>query len=149
MTMNKTSKMYNALLQELQTKAYDPSKNIHRKYTCRNDVGIIYSMSVASRMRALEIPADKMVKDTSFPVWQGVKIDLVTMPEYSHQNQMYIELQQMPGPDAYIFEIVESLGGLFWRNVTDLLTDCQRTGIIVKHERQIIRHIALDPFKPE
>lgn len=106
MMMNKTSKMYNALLQELQTKAYDPSKNIHRKYTCRNDVGIIYSMSVASRMRALEFPADKMVKDTSFPVWQGVKIDLVTMPEYSHQNQMYIELQQMPGPDAYIFEIV-------------------------------------------
>lgn len=104
--MNKTLAMYHALLQELQTKAYDPSKNIHRKYTCRNNIGIIYSMSVGPRMRALEIPADKTTNDTSFPVWRGVKIDLVTMPEYSQQNQLYIELQQMPGTESYIFEIV-------------------------------------------
>lgn len=104
--MNKTSQIYNALLQELQNKVYNPNKNIHRKYTCRNDVGIIYSMSVGQRMRALEIPVDKTAQDTIFPVWRGVKIELVTMPEYSQQNQLYIELQQMPGPDAYIFEIV-------------------------------------------
>lgn len=104
--MNKTLEIYHALLQELQTKSYDPGSRIHRQYTCQNKIGIIYSLSVGTRMRALGIPADKTSQNVNFPVWKGVKIDLVIMPEYAPSNQLFIELQQMPGTESYIFEIV-------------------------------------------
>lgn len=104
--MNKTFEIYYALLRDLQKNKYDPSSSIHRKYTCANNVGIVYSVSVGARMRALGIPADKSSKNMDFPVWKGVKIELVTMPDYSPDNQLYIQLQQMPGTEPYIFEIV-------------------------------------------
>lgn len=104
--MNKTFEIYYALLRDLQNNKYDPSSSIHRKYTCANNVGIVYSVSVGARMRALGIPADKTLKNMDFPIWKGVKIELVTMPDYSSDNQLYIQLQQMPGTEPYIFEIV-------------------------------------------
>lgn len=103
---NKTIEIYHALLQELQTNAYDPNSRIHRQYTCDNNLGIVYSLSVGTRMRAIDIPADMTNKNMHFPVWKGVTIGLVTMPEYATPNQLYIELQQMPGTESYIFEIV-------------------------------------------
>lgn len=104
--MNKTLEIYHALLQDLQKNKYDPSSNIHRKYTCTNQIGIVYSVSIGARMRALSIPADKTSQNMNFPVWKGVRIELVTMPDYSPNNQLYIQLQQMPGTEPYIFEIV-------------------------------------------
>lgn len=104
--MNKTLEIYHALLQDLQKNKYNPSSNIHRKYTCTNQIGIVYSVSAGARMRALSIPADKASQNMNFPVWKGVRIELVTMPDYSPNNQLYIQLQQMPGTEPYIFEIV-------------------------------------------
>lgn len=106
MTMNKTIEIYSALFHDLQTKTYDVRSRLHRQYTCENSLGIIYSLNVGTRMRALEIPVDNKGKNKHFPVWKGVKIEVVTMPDYSDPNQLYIELQQMPGTEAEIFEIV-------------------------------------------
>ncbi len=104
--MNKTQEIYYELFQEVQNKRYDLNSNIHRKYICKNNMGIIYSVSVGKGMRALEIPIEESRTITKFPAWKGVKIDLVRMPEYSKTDQIYIELQQMPGTEAYIFEII-------------------------------------------
>lgn len=104
--MNKTSEIYSSLLDDLQKNKYNKNSIIHRKYTCANNMGIIYSVSVDTQMRSLEIPVDKISKSLDFPIWKGVKIGLVTMPDYAPDNQLYIHLQQMQGTEAYIFEIV-------------------------------------------
>lgn len=106
MTMNKTVAIYYELLKELQERKFDSAKYVHRKYICQNKVGIIYSLSVEERLRGLAIPADNMGKEMNFPIWKGIKIDLVVLPEYSEDDQMFIELEQMPETEGYIFEIV-------------------------------------------
>lgn len=104
--MSSTGEMYNALLQEIQERTLAPNKIISKKYTCMNGIGLIYSISSGMRMRNLAIPADKTLHERQFPVWKGVKIELAAMPKYDDLSQMYIVLQQMPGTEAYIFEIV-------------------------------------------
>lgn len=106
MMMNMTIAIYYELLKELQERKFNPAKYVHRKYICQNKVGIIYSLSVEKRLRALAIPVDNMAKKINFPIWKGIKIDLVVLPEYSKEDQMFIELEQMPGTEGYIFEIV-------------------------------------------
>lgn len=104
--MSSTGEMYNALLQEIQERTLAPNKIISKKYTCTNGIGLIYSISSGLRMRALAITADKKMNEGEFPAWKGVKIELASIPEYDDPAQLYIILQQMPGTEAYIFEIV-------------------------------------------
>lgn len=104
--MSSTGEIYNALLQEIQKKTLAPNEIINKKYTCMNGIGLIYSIFSGIRMRALAIPADKTLYEGQFPVWKGVKIELASLPEYDDPSQLYVILQQMPGTEAYIFEIV-------------------------------------------
>lgn len=104
--MNKTLEIYHELFAEAQTKAFNPSKNISRKEVCPNGVGLIYSVSVGMRNLFFSIPVDKVSENISFPSWKGVQINIVTLPEYGSDKQLYIELRQAPETETYIFEIV-------------------------------------------
>lgn len=104
--MNRTSEIYYSLLQDIQTKHFGLDEVICRKYTCTNGIGLIYSISFRERMRALAISADKIIDEEYFPLWKGIRIAFVTLPEYDDPSQQYITLQQMPETEAYIFEIV-------------------------------------------
>jgi hypothetical protein len=106
--MNKTAKLYGDLIKELENKKkYSPQNYVHRKYTCESGaIGIIYSVSVGQRTRAFSVPIQGESKNLRFPLWKGIKIQLVTMPEYSDDEQKYIQLEQTPDSDAKIFEVV-------------------------------------------
>lgn len=104
--MNKTTELYKALLEDLMNNKYNPHNNIYRKFTCKNGSGVIYSLAVKDRTRALSIPIMNSDKEMSFPSWKGVDIALVYLPEYSSDNQVYIQLRQMPDTEPYIYEVV-------------------------------------------
>ena len=104
--MNKSTELYNALLEDLMTNKYNPQNNIYRQYICKCGSGVVYSLAVNDRTRAMSIPVMDSDKEMSFPYWKGVSISLVYLPEYSSNNQVYIQLRQMPDTEAYIFELV-------------------------------------------
>lgn len=104
--MNRTVAIYCELLDELQKGEFNSAKYIHRKYICQSKIDMIYSLSVEGHSRALAIPVDNMDKRANFPIWKGIKIDFVMLPEYSKNDQIFIEMEQMPGTEGYIFEIV-------------------------------------------
>lgn len=104
--MNKSTELYTALLEDLMTNRYNPQNNIYRQYICKCGSGIVYSLAVNDRTRALSIPITDSDKDMSFPSWKGVNIALVYLPEYASNDQVYIQLSQMPDTEAYIYELV-------------------------------------------
>ena len=104
--MNKTSELYQELFRDLNSNNYGIDSSLYRKYLYDIGEGVVYSVSVRDRTRALSIPIPIENKKLSFPVWKGVDILLVTLPEYSDNNQLYIQLKQMPDTEAYIYEIV-------------------------------------------
>lgn len=104
--MNKTSELYQALFKELDFNCYNPNNNIYKKYVCSCGEGVVYSLSVRDRTRALSIPILSSNQKMYFPIWKGVDIVLVTLPEYSNDDQLYIQLRQMQETESYIFEIV-------------------------------------------
>ena len=104
--MNKTIELYQALFKDLRSNSYGINSNIYRKYVCECGEGIVYSVSVRERARALSVPILTENKKLTFPVWKGVEISLVTLPEYSSEDQLYIQLKQITGTESYIYEIV-------------------------------------------
>lgn len=104
--MNKSTELYAALLDDLKNNKYNPQNNIYRQYICKCGSGIVYSLAVNDRTRALSIPIMNSERDMSFPSWKGVDISLVYLPEYSSNNQVYIQLSQMPDTEAHIYELV-------------------------------------------
>ena len=104
--MNKTNEIYQSLLNDLKTNNYKIDSNLYRKYVCASGEGIVYSVSVRERMRTVSIPIVKENKGIKYPMWKGVEISFVTLPEYSGESQIYVQLKQMPATEAYIFEII-------------------------------------------
>lgn len=104
--MNKTIELYQELYNDLVSSTYGLDSNLYRKYLYDIGDGIVYSVSVKNRTRALSIPILQENKKIIFPVWKGVDIALVTLPEYSNDDQLFIQLRQMPDTEAYIYEIV-------------------------------------------
>lgn len=104
--MNKTLQIYKELLLDLQKNQYHPNKHISREYKCENGIKLIYSIAAGLRTKIISIPADQSIKDISFPIWKGVLIGFVSIPEYAPENQLFIELRQSPDTEGYIFEIV-------------------------------------------
>lgn len=104
--MNKTQKIYNELLLDLLEMQYAQNKNISREYECKNGIKIIYSIAAGPRTRIISISVDSSVKNIIFPSWQGVSVNIVIIPEYDTNDQLFLELSQSPDTEAYIFEIV-------------------------------------------
>ncbi len=104
--MNKTAELYRALFDELNNHNYGIDNNVYRKYIYGCGEGIVYSVSVREKLRGLSIPIQTAKKSLKFPAWKGVEIALVTHPEYSGDDQLYIQLRQMPGIEPMIYEIV-------------------------------------------
>lgn len=104
--MNKTNELYEALFKDLKANNYKIDSNLYRKFVCKCGEGVVYSVSVKERNRGLAIPIGVENKKIKFPEWKGVEISFVTLPEYSDDDQLYIQLKQMPGMESYIYEIV-------------------------------------------
>lgn len=111
--MSETHEIYKEILQDLLMKSDDfdytslgQYSDASRQTTFSNGNWVIYSVAIKNRMRAFAIPIEETYDGKRFPQWKGVAIEIVTIPEYTRNHQRYIELRQMPGTEAYIFEIV-------------------------------------------
>ena len=125
--MNKTHEMYQSLITELNETGYGPQANNSRKYISENGIGLIYSISIAHQMRSMAIPIEGVDRNVDYPVWRGVRIDAVTITEYS-RDQVYIQLKQASETEGHIFEIVaEDL-----RLGIEKITDRKKTGATVR-----------------
>lgn len=104
--MTKTGEIYKGLFDDLIMNQHSLKNNLYRKLTCANGVGLIYSISVNSKLRAINIPVNSEMNYQSFPAWKGISISIVTLQDYSSNNQNYIELKQSIETESDIFEIV-------------------------------------------
>lgn len=104
--MNTTVEMYKSLIDDLKSNNYGIDNDLYRKFVYANGGGIVYSVSVRERTRALFVPVERENTNIKFPVWKGVEISFVTLPKYSCKEQLYIRLKQMPETEAYIYEVV-------------------------------------------
>ncbi|MEE1597768.1 PD-(D/E)XK motif protein [Acidaminococcus fermentans] len=104
--MNKTQEIYNALFQDLLVKKYSLENLISREYKCANGLGLIYSIKVGLQVRVLSIPIPLKVQKAHLPQWKGIHTEIVQIPEYGENNQLYLKFEQGIGQEAYIFEII-------------------------------------------
>lgn len=102
--MNLTMELYRALYGEIETKNYSLGSSVYRKAICDCGEGILYSVSIKDKMRALSIPVS--ADDTKYPEVKGIELSLVTLKEYSNSNQVYLQIKQNKDTEIYIYEIL-------------------------------------------
>lgn len=102
--MNLTMELYRALYGEIETKNYSLGSSVYRKVVCDCGEGILYSVSIKDKMRALSIPVS--ADDTKYPEVKGIELSLVTLKEYSNSDQVYLQIKQNKDTEIYIYEIL-------------------------------------------